>query len=315
MTKPIHRSLKESHTTQWSRKEMIKHKPYVGCVLAVAYKNPLITNPYSIFATPILAITLQSSLGSCPETTEKEFMNAPIGWSTLQALSPIRQYTGTFYESKIRDQLPLKKRYRETPYDPFTDTTPRPRPDDPYALARDAAVIVPTREDDENPAVPSDTQIMPPRRVQPFTQAVVDKLIKQRVDAAIKTKRERVRSARPTEGPAQDPVTATPSCVSHCAKRNKNMFAAASFQGRALTWWNSQVATLGLEVTSEKSWTDMKTMMTEEFCPSEEIQRMEEKKKTAAYIRGLSDNIKGEVTSSEPTTLSAAVCMANTLME
>ncbi|GJR07138.1 putative reverse transcriptase domain-containing protein [Tanacetum coccineum] len=92
----------------------------------------------------------------------------------------------------------------------------------------------------------------------------------------------------------------------------------------------------------------MKVMMTEEFCPPEEIQRMEyelwnlkvkdmdissyttrfnelallcpgmvptEQKKVEAYIRGLSENIKGEVTSSEPTTMNKAVRMAHTLME
>nr|GFA06486.1 hypothetical protein [Tanacetum cinerariifolium] len=89
-------------------------------------------------------------------------------------------------------------------------------------------------------------------------------------------------------------------------------------------------------------------MMMEEFCPPEEIQRMEcelwnlrikemdissyitrfnelvilcpgmvptERKKVEAYIRGLSKNIKGEVTSSEPATLNKAVRMAHTLME
>nr|GFD36538.1 hypothetical protein [Tanacetum cinerariifolium] len=40
-----------------------------------------------------------------------------------------------------------------------------------------------------------------------------------------------------------------------------------------------------------------------------------ERKKVEAYIRGLSENIKGEVTSSEPATLSKAVRMAHTLME
>nr|GEY74878.1 hypothetical protein [Tanacetum cinerariifolium] len=92
----------------------------------------------------------------------------------------------------------------------------------------------------------------------------------------------------------------------------------------------------------------MKVMMTEEFCPLEEIQRMEselwnlkvkemdissyttrfnelailcpgmvptERKKVEAYIRGLSENINGEVTSSEPATLSKPVRMAHTLME
>ncbi|GJT01096.1 putative reverse transcriptase domain-containing protein [Tanacetum coccineum] len=37
----------------------------------------------------------------------------------------------------------------------------------------------------------------------------------------------------------------------------------------------NKVATLGLEVANAKSWNDMKIMMREEFCPSEEIQRME----------------------------------------
>ncbi|GKG13288.1 putative reverse transcriptase domain-containing protein, partial [Tanacetum coccineum] len=40
-----------------------------------------------------------------------------------------------------------------------------------------------------------------------------------------------------------------------------------------------------------------------------------EKKKIRAYIRSLSNNIKGEVTSSEPTTLNAIDHMAHTLME
>ncbi|GKF16890.1 putative reverse transcriptase domain-containing protein, partial [Tanacetum coccineum] len=40
-----------------------------------------------------------------------------------------------------------------------------------------------------------------------------------------------------------------------------------------------------------------------------------EQKKIEAYIRGLSENIKGEVTSSKPTTLNKAVRMAHTLME
>nr|GEX28169.1 putative reverse transcriptase domain-containing protein [Tanacetum cinerariifolium] len=92
----------------------------------------------------------------------------------------------------------------------------------------------------------------------------------------------------------------------------------------------------------------MKVMMTKEFCPPKDIQRMEcelwnlrvketdissyttcfnelmllcpglvptKQKKLEAYIHGLSENIKGEVTSSEPTTLNKAVRMAHTLME
>nr|GFA71293.1 hypothetical protein [Tanacetum cinerariifolium] len=47
-------------------------------------------------------------------------------------------------------------------------------------------------------------------------------------------------------------------------------------EGRALTWWNTQVATLGLTVVNERSWDDLKKMMLVEFCPEEEISRMED---------------------------------------
>ncbi|GJZ75438.1 putative reverse transcriptase domain-containing protein [Tanacetum coccineum] len=109
-----------------------------------------------------------------------------------------------------------------------------------------------------------------------------------------------------------------------------------------------QVATLGLTVANGKSWADMKMMMSEEFCPSEEIQRLEnklqslklrdtniiaytqrfnklallcpeavlsERNKVELYIKGLPENIKGETTSSKPAVLNDAVRMAHTLME
>ncbi|GJV49204.1 putative reverse transcriptase domain-containing protein [Tanacetum coccineum] len=90
----------------------------------------------------------------------------------------------------------------------------------------------------------------------------------------------------------------------------------------ALTWWNSQVAMLGLEVTNGKSWTELKTMTTKEFCPPEEIQRMESelwKLKVKDYdITAYTARFNKLVlllTSSEPTTLNATVQMAHTLME
>nr|GEX72010.1 zinc finger, CCHC-type, retrotransposon Gag domain protein [Tanacetum cinerariifolium] len=49
--------------------------------------------------------------------------------------------------------------------------------------------------------------------------------------------------------------------ISDCAERSKVKFATATLQGRALTWWNTQVATLGLAVVNKKSWNDMKKMI------------------------------------------------------
>ncbi|GJY21228.1 putative reverse transcriptase domain-containing protein [Tanacetum coccineum] len=89
-------------------------------------------------------------------------------------------------------------------------------------------------------------------------------------------------------------------------------------------------------------------MMIDEFCPTEEVQRLEdelrhlklrdmniatytqrfnelallcpdvvpnEKKKVELYIKGLPEIIKGETTSSRPATLNEAMRMAHTLME
>ncbi|GJV98391.1 hypothetical protein Tco_1553643 [Tanacetum coccineum] len=68
--------------------------------------------------------------------------------------------------------------------------------------------------------------------------------------------------------------------ISECAEDKKVKFAAATLRGPALTW------------------------MVEP-----------ESVKIDAYIQGLTDNIKGEVTSSKPTNLNEAVCMAYKLME
>ncbi|GKE57582.1 hypothetical protein Tco_1496767 [Tanacetum coccineum] len=51
------------------------------------------------------------------------------------------------WEYRIRNQLPLKRRYRETPYDPSTNTTSRPRRDDMYVMVRDNAVRVDAASD------------------------------------------------------------------------------------------------------------------------------------------------------------------------
>nr|GEX50421.1 putative reverse transcriptase domain-containing protein [Tanacetum cinerariifolium] len=64
--------------------------------------------------------------------------------------------------------------------------------------------------------------------------------------------------------------------ICKCAEEDKVMFAASTFEGRALTWWNGNVHTLGLVNANRIPWTEFKSMMTTEYCPATEIQRMEE---------------------------------------
>nr|GFB08716.1 hypothetical protein [Tanacetum cinerariifolium] len=44
------------------------------------------------------------------------------------------------WEYRVGNQSPLKRRYRERPYDPSTNTTSRPRCDDAYVMVRDNVV-------------------------------------------------------------------------------------------------------------------------------------------------------------------------------
>ncbi|GJV58089.1 putative reverse transcriptase domain-containing protein [Tanacetum coccineum] len=101
--------------------------------------------------------------------------------------------------------------------------------------------------------------------------------------------------------------------ISEYTERNKVKFTAATLQGRALTWWNSQVATLGLEVANANEMISNISAYTQRFnelvllCPEMVPSK---KKKVEAYLRSLSENIKGETTSSRPVVLNEAVRMA-----
>nr|GEW92278.1 hypothetical protein [Tanacetum cinerariifolium] len=115
-----------------------------------------------------------------------------------------------------------------------------------------------------------------------------------------------------------------------------------------LSHWEAWVATLEREVANGRPWIKVKQMMTNKFCLTEEVQRLEyklrhlklrdmniatymerfnelallcpdavlnEKKKVKLYIKGLPEIIKGETTSSRPATLNEAMRMEHTLME
>nr|GEX92128.1 hypothetical protein [Tanacetum cinerariifolium] len=64
--------------------------------------------------------------------------------------------------------------------------------------------------------------------------------------------------------------------ICKCAEEDKVMFAASSFEGCALTWWNGNVHTLGLVNANRIAWAEFKSMVTTEYCPATKIQMMEE---------------------------------------
>ncbi|GKC97965.1 putative reverse transcriptase domain-containing protein, partial [Tanacetum coccineum] len=181
-----------------------------------------------------------------------------------------------------------------------------------------------------------------PLKSTPMTQAAIRLMIKESVDAAIAAERARQANVRndasgfgPVRGRDNAPDIRECTCagfmkcnpaafrgveeavelrrwfektesvfeISECADDKNVKFDAATLEGPALTWWKTKVATMGLKTR----FNELALM-----CP-----RMvePERVKVDTYIRGLTDNIKGEVTSSKPADLNEAVRMAHKLME
>ncbi|GJX29838.1 hypothetical protein Tco_0237917 [Tanacetum coccineum] len=109
--------------------------------------------------------------------------------------------------------------------------------------------------------------------------------------------------------------------ICKCAEDDKVKFAMRTFEGRALTWWNGNVQTLGLADAKSVPLTTLQAMMSHilpiNFLKSKVLMCPElvstESKKTEKYICGFPERIKENITSSKPATLREAINMAREL--
>ncbi|GJS04391.1 putative reverse transcriptase domain-containing protein [Tanacetum coccineum] len=136
--------------------------------------------------------------------------------------------------------------------------------------------------------------------------------------------------------------------MSGCGDNQKVKYIASSFVGKALTWLNSHIHTLGQEVVVGMSWDNFKSLTREEFCPSNEMQKLEtelwnhamvgaghvaytdrfheldrlvphsvtpENRRIKRYVYGLAPQIQGMVATTEPKTIQKTVQIARTLTD
>ncbi|GJR43425.1 hypothetical protein Tco_0558972 [Tanacetum coccineum] len=61
---------------------------------------------------------------------------------------------------------------------------------------------------------------------------------------------------------------------SGCTVNQRVRYAACCFMNKALTWCNTQVQARGREAAIGMSWNDFRTLLVEEFCPSNEIEKL-----------------------------------------
>ncbi|GJT39808.1 putative reverse transcriptase domain-containing protein [Tanacetum coccineum] len=124
--------------------------------------------------------------------------------------------------------------------------------------------------------------------------------------------------------------------ICNCPSKYQVKYATCTLQDSALTWWNSHKRTIGVDAAYAMKWAGLMKLMTEVYCPRNEIQKMEtklwnltmkgndltaytqrfqklillctrmvpdEEDKVERFIGGLPDNIQGNVIAANPARL------------
>ncbi|GKA02691.1 reverse transcriptase domain-containing protein [Tanacetum coccineum] len=64
-------------------------------------------------------------------------------------------------------------------------------------------------------------------------------------------------------------------CINNCTLYCQVKFATCTLLDSVLTWWNSHVKMVGIDAAYGMPWTELMKLMTEVYCPWNEIQKME----------------------------------------
>ncbi|GJS07214.1 reverse transcriptase domain-containing protein [Tanacetum coccineum] len=135
---------------------------------------------------------------------------------------------------------------------------------------------------------------------------------------------------------------------SNYAQENRVTFATGTLTDDALSWWNAYAQPIGIEQAKRITWTELKRLLTNKYCPQTKVKKMEDEfynlvvkrddlktyvrrfqelavfcpnmvpnseKLIEAYIGGLPQSIEGNVTASEPKTLEEAGNISQRLMD
>ncbi|GJS88718.1 putative reverse transcriptase domain-containing protein [Tanacetum coccineum] len=107
--------------------------------------------------------------------------------------------------------------------------------------------------------------------------------------------------------------------ISNYPEKYQVKYATCTLLNNALTWWNSHKRTIGIEAAYVMSWTELMKLMTKvrfqelvllctRMIPNDED-------KVERFVRGLPDNIQGNVIADKPTKLQDAIRITNNLMD
>ncbi|GJR50993.1 putative reverse transcriptase domain-containing protein, partial [Tanacetum coccineum] len=103
--------------------------------------------------------------------------------------------------------------------------------------------------------------------------------------------------------------------ISNCPPKYQVKYATCTLQDSALTWWNSHKRIIGVEAAYAINWVELMKLMTEELILLCTRMVPDEEDKVERFIRGLPDNIQGNVIAANPARLQDAIRIANQLMD
>ncbi|GJR24727.1 reverse transcriptase domain-containing protein [Tanacetum coccineum] len=134
----------------------------------------------------------------------------------------------------------------------------------------------------------------------------------------------------------------------YCAEENKVTYATGTLTNDALSWWNSYAQPIGIDQANQITWTELKSLLTDKYCPRTEVKKIEDEfynlvvkgndlktyirrfqelavlfpnmvpnaeKLMEVFINGLPRSIEGNVTASKPQTLEEAINIAQRLID
>ncbi|GJS51468.1 reverse transcriptase domain-containing protein [Tanacetum coccineum] len=142
----------------------------------------------------------------------------------------------------------------------------------------------------------------------------------------------------------------TESVFSHsnCVEENKVTFATRTLTDDTLSWWNAYTQPIRIDQANKITWTELKRLLTNKYCPRTEVKKMEDEfynlvvkgndlktyirrfqelavlcpnmvpnteKLMEVFISGLPRSIEGNVTASKSQTMEEAINIAQRLMD
>ncbi|GKD28702.1 reverse transcriptase domain-containing protein [Tanacetum coccineum] len=191
---------------------------------------------------------------------------------------------------------------------------------------------------------------MPPKRMSTsetptITLAAIQQLITDGISSALKAQAATMASdSNPNRntGPTGTPTELVFS-RSNCTEENKVTFATGTLTDDALSWWNSYAQPIGIDQANQITWTELKRLLTNKYCPQTEVKKIEDEfynlvvkgndlktyirrfqelavlcpnmvpnieKLMEIFINGLPRSIEENVTASKPQTLEEAINIA-----